>query len=60
VAIGSDLDGYVKPALHGLGHEGRMKDLEAALVAEYGAVRAEKFCSENVLSLLRAYWRGDG
>jgi microsomal dipeptidase-like Zn-dependent dipeptidase len=60
VAIGSDLDGYVKPALHGLEHEGRMKDLEAALVAEYGAARAKKFCSENVLSLLRDYWRGDG
>jgi membrane dipeptidase len=59
VAIGSDLDGYVKPALHDLEHEGRMKDLEAALVAEYGAERARKFCSENVLRLLRSYWRGD-
>ena len=37
-----------------------MKELEAALVAEYGAARAKKFCSENVLSLLRSYWRGDG
>ena len=37
-----------------------MKDLEAALVARYGAARAKKFCSENVLGLLRSYWRGDG
>jgi microsomal dipeptidase-like Zn-dependent dipeptidase len=60
VAIGSDLDGYIKPALHGLEHEGKMKDLEAALVAEYGADRAKKFCSENLLGLLRSYWRGNG
>ena len=60
VAIGSDLDGYIKPALHGLEHEGRMKDLEAALVAEYGAARARRFCSENLLGLLRSHWRGDG
>jgi membrane dipeptidase len=60
VAIGSDLDGYIKPALHQLEHEGRMKELEAALVKEYGAERAKKFCSENLLGLLRSYWRGDG
>ena len=59
-AIGSDLDGYIKPALHGLEHEGKMKDLEAALVARYGAARAQKFCSDNMLGLLRSYWRGDG
>jgi len=60
VAIGSDLDGYIKPALHELEHEGHLKDLEAALVARYGADRARKFCSDNVLNLLRAYWHGDG
>jgi len=60
VAIGSDLDGYIKPALDHLEHEGRMKDLEAALVARYGAARARKFCSDNLLNLLRSYWRGDG
>jgi membrane dipeptidase len=60
VAIGSDLDGYIKPALHHLEHEGRMKELEAALVAKYGAARAKKFCSDNLLNLLRGYWRGDG
>ena len=60
VAIGTDLDGYIKPALHHLEHEGRMKALEAALVARYGAERARKYCSENLLALLRSYWRGDG
>jgi membrane dipeptidase len=60
VAIGSDLDGYIKPSLHHLEHEGRMKELEAALVTRYGADRARKFCSDNLLALLRSYWRGDG
>jgi membrane dipeptidase len=58
VAIGSDLDGFIKPALVGLEHEGQMKPLQEALVARYGAARAEKFCSTNVLELLRRYWRG--
>jgi microsomal dipeptidase-like Zn-dependent dipeptidase len=60
VAIGTDLDGYIKPALHHLEHEGRMKELEAALVARYGAERARKYCSDNLLALLRSYWRDDG
>jgi len=60
VAIGSDLDGYIKPSLHHLEHEGRMKELEAALVTRYGADRARKFCSDNLVALLRSYWRGDG
>jgi microsomal dipeptidase-like Zn-dependent dipeptidase len=58
VAIGSDFDGYIKPALAELEHEGRMKALQAALTDRYGAARAEKFCSGNLLALLRRYWRG--
>jgi membrane dipeptidase len=58
VAIGSDLDGYIKPALPKLEHEGRMKALNAALAERYGHALAEKFCSGNVLDLLRRYWRG--
>lgn len=58
VAIGSDLDGYIKPALPGLDHEGRMKALNEALADRYGDALAEKFCSGNVLGLLRRYWRG--
>jgi microsomal dipeptidase-like Zn-dependent dipeptidase len=57
IAIGSDLDGYIKPALPGLEHEGHMKALEEALVAGYGAEVARKICSDNVLGLLRRYWR---
>jgi microsomal dipeptidase-like Zn-dependent dipeptidase len=58
VAIGSDLDGYIKPALPGLEHEGRMKALNEALADRYGEALAEKFCSGNVLDLLGRYWRG--
>jgi microsomal dipeptidase-like Zn-dependent dipeptidase len=58
VAIGTDLDGYIKPALPGLEHEGRMKALGDALTDRYGAALAEKFCSGNALALLRRYWRG--
>jgi hypothetical protein len=29
-------------------------------VTRYGADRARKFCSDNLLALLRSYWRGDG
>ncbi|MGE5636366.1 MAG: dipeptidase [Nocardioidaceae bacterium] len=58
VAIGSDLDGYIKPALPGLEHEGRMRALGEALAERYGEALAERFCSGNVLDLLRRYWRG--
>jgi microsomal dipeptidase-like Zn-dependent dipeptidase len=53
-AIGSDLDGYIKPALEGLGHEGRMRALEDALIARYGPDRGERIASGNALRVLRA------
>jgi microsomal dipeptidase-like Zn-dependent dipeptidase len=58
IAIGTDLDGYIKPALHGLEHLGHMKALQEALVARYDATVAEKFCSGNLLRVLDGYWRG--
>jgi microsomal dipeptidase-like Zn-dependent dipeptidase len=60
IALGTDLDGYIKPALAGLEHEGRMRPLQDALVARYGEDVARKICSDNVLALLRRYWRGGG
>ncbi|MBI5105198.1 MAG: membrane dipeptidase [Solirubrobacterales bacterium] len=53
-AIGSDLDGYIKPALAGLTHEGRMRDLQAALRDRFGPQRAEQIASGNALRVLRA------
>jgi microsomal dipeptidase-like Zn-dependent dipeptidase len=57
VAIGSDLDGYIKPALPGLEHMGRMGALQSALVGRYGAEDAERMSSGNALRVLRAGWR---
>jgi microsomal dipeptidase-like Zn-dependent dipeptidase len=46
-------DGYIKPALPGLEHLGRMRDLQAALTDRYGAQDAEKIASANALRVLR-------
>jgi microsomal dipeptidase-like Zn-dependent dipeptidase len=56
VAIGSDLDGYIKPALPGLEHMGHMRELQRALVARYGERDAENICSGNALRVLRGHW----
>jgi microsomal dipeptidase-like Zn-dependent dipeptidase len=57
-AIGTDLDGFIKPTLAGLDDASQLYLLEDALVSRYGAVTAEKICSGNALRLLRSYWRG--
>jgi microsomal dipeptidase-like Zn-dependent dipeptidase len=56
IGIGSDLDGYIKPALPGFEHMGRMAALQAALRARYGAADADKICGGNALRVLRAAW----
>jgi microsomal dipeptidase-like Zn-dependent dipeptidase len=56
IGIGSDLDGYIKPALPGLEHQGRMADLQRALVARYGADVAEQIAGGNALRVLRTQW----
>ena len=58
IAIGSDLDGYIKPALAGLEHMGRMQALQQSLHDRYGSDNAEKICSANALRVLRSAWRG--
>jgi microsomal dipeptidase-like Zn-dependent dipeptidase len=57
VGIGSDLDGWIKPALTGLGHLGRMAALEEELRNRYGPTDAEKICSGNALRVLTTGWR---
>jgi microsomal dipeptidase-like Zn-dependent dipeptidase len=57
VAIGSDLDGYIKPALPGLEHLGRMRALQQSLGERYGPEVSEKICSANALRVLRSAWR---
>jgi microsomal dipeptidase-like Zn-dependent dipeptidase len=56
VAIGSDLDGYIKPALPGLEHMGHMRRLQQSLSDRYGATEAEKICSKNALRVLTSAW----
>lgn len=57
-AIGTDLDGWIKPALPGLEHLGHMRHVQEALATRYGAEVAEKIASGNALELLRRAWRG--
>ncbi len=57
IAIGSDLDGYIKPALPGLEHMGRMRDLQRSLRDRYGAEDADRICRANALRVLRSAWR---
>ncbi len=56
VAIGSDLDGFAKPSLHGLVDASALGYLEKQLIRRYG-VHASKICSDNVLRVLRTNWR---
>jgi membrane dipeptidase len=56
VGIGSDLDGFIKPALTGLGHLGHMAALQAQLRQRYGEADAEKICSGNAVRVLASGW----
>jgi microsomal dipeptidase-like Zn-dependent dipeptidase len=57
IGIGTDLDGYIKPALPGLEHHGLMGRLQQALAREYGAPDAERICSGNALRVLQNAWQ---
>jgi microsomal dipeptidase-like Zn-dependent dipeptidase len=57
IAIGSDLDGYIKPALPELEHIGRMSRLQQSLHDRYGTPNAEKICKDNALRVLRSAWQ---
>jgi microsomal dipeptidase-like Zn-dependent dipeptidase len=56
IGIGSDLDGYIKPALPGLEHEGRMLRLQHSLRDRYGPEAAEKISSGNAMRVLHSAW----
>jgi microsomal dipeptidase-like Zn-dependent dipeptidase len=58
-AIGSDLDGFIKPTLAGLGDASRLGALPRALAERYGEPDAELIASGNALRLLRTHWRVD-
>jgi microsomal dipeptidase-like Zn-dependent dipeptidase len=56
VAIGSDLDGFIKPTMGGIESISDLRRLEELLVGEYGAADAELIASGNALRVLRAAW----
>jgi microsomal dipeptidase-like Zn-dependent dipeptidase len=55
-AIGTDLDGFIKPTLAGLEDSSRLPGLENGLRERYGDADAELITSGNVLRVLRGYW----
>jgi microsomal dipeptidase-like Zn-dependent dipeptidase len=57
VALGSDLDGFIKPTVKGLEDISQTPVLRAALTERYGPDVAEQICAGNALRLLRSYWR---
>lgn len=56
VAIGSDLDGFIKPTMGGLETMADMAQLEQALEQRYGA-DAELIACGNAVRVLRQLWR---
>jgi microsomal dipeptidase-like Zn-dependent dipeptidase len=58
IAIGSDLDGFIKPVLPGFEDSGRLGSLGDALEGRYGSAVAEGIRSAHALRVLRAGWRG--
>ena len=58
VAIGTDLDGFIKPTLAGLDDASKLEVLEEKLARKYGRKAAKNICSGNALRLLHTYWRG--
>ncbi len=57
-AIGTDLDGFIKPTLAGFEDASRLPGLENGLRAHCGERDAELIASGNVLRVLRDYWAG--
>ncbi len=55
VALGSDLDGFIKPTLPDLDTPARFRFVEEELVDTYGASVAQQICSENALRVLRSW-----
>jgi microsomal dipeptidase-like Zn-dependent dipeptidase len=58
-AIGSDLDGFIKPTVAGLEDASKLGGLRRALVERYGEADAQLICADNVLRALRTHWRAD-
>ncbi len=58
IAVGTDLDGFIKPTLPGLGDSAQLKRLGPALEARYGRATADAIQSGNAMRVLQTGWRG--
>jgi microsomal dipeptidase-like Zn-dependent dipeptidase len=58
VAVGSDLDGFIKPTLPGFHDSAQLGRLGPALEERYGASTALAIQSDNAMRVLRDGWRG--
>jgi microsomal dipeptidase-like Zn-dependent dipeptidase len=56
VALGTDLDGFVKPTMDGIQSSSDLASLEQRLAEHYGAEDAQLIASGNALRALRAAW----
>ena len=54
-ALGTDLDGFIKPTLNGLGTMEDLAALRDGLISRFDAEVAEKVCSGNALRVFRDY-----
>ena len=59
VALGSDLDGFIKPTLPGLGTPAEFRFVEQELIKQYGQGPAQQICSDNALRVL-SHWGQPG
>ena len=58
IAIGSDLDGFIKPTMGGIESMADMARLSRELERRYGEEVARKICFDNAMRALRAGWGG--
>ena len=58
LAIGSDLDGFIKPTLGGIESSADMARLSRELRLRYDEQIANKICFANAMRVLRAGWGG--
>ena len=56
LAVGTDLDGFIKPTLPGLGDSAELRRLGPALEARYDRPTAEAIGSGNAMRVLRSGW----
>jgi microsomal dipeptidase-like Zn-dependent dipeptidase len=58
IALGTDLDGFIKPTMTGIDYAGDLARLEQAIIGEYGAEKARLIASDNAIRALEQAWNG--